>query len=99
MLDPPAVRVGGDGDTPRAGSYSSAGPYVVTGTSVARYVFDLDDWDGSRWVVPLGASGHPGSPHYADQAETWRRVELVPMLFDWDTIAANAESHQTLRPG
>ena len=98
LLDPPAVRVGGDGDTPRAAGYSPAEPYVVTGTSVARYVFDLDDWDGSRWVVPLGASGHPGSTHYADQTETWRRVELVPMLFDWERIAADAESHQTLEP-
>ena len=23
---------------------------------------------GARWIVPLGASGHPGSPHYADQS-------------------------------
>ena len=67
-------------------------------TSVARYVWDTADWDNSRWVVPLGSSGHPGSPHYADQTETWRRVGLIPMGYGWDRIKAGSESHQTLGP-
>ena len=90
--------MGGDGDTPQAGSYSPAGPYTMTSMSVARYVFDLGDWDSSVWVIPLGASGHPGSPHYADQAPVWAEIQLVPMLYDWERIASNAESSQTLTP-
>ena len=97
-LDPPSVPMGGDGDTPQAGSYSPADPFVMTGMSVARYVFDTSDWDNSRWVTPLGASGHPGSPHYADQTPIWAEVGLVPMLYSWDRIAADAESRQTLDP-
>ena len=42
-------------------------PYNVTGLSVNRYIHDPSDWTKSRWIAPLGASGHPGSPHYADQ--------------------------------
>ena len=98
LLDPPQVPMGGDGDTPQAGGYSSADPYVMTSMSVARYVFDIADWDNSRWVVPLGASGHPGSPHYADQMSTWAQVELIPMVYDWRKIEAGAESSQTLSP-
>jgi penicillin amidase len=32
---------------------------------VARYVWDLGDRAASRWIVPFGASGRPGDPHYA----------------------------------
>ena len=95
-LDPPSVATGGDGDTPQNGGYSPANPFVATSMSVLRYVYDTADWGNSRWAVPLGSSGHPGSPHYADQAEMWSEVKLVPMLYDWGRISANAESHQTL---
>ena len=96
VLDPPPFPLGGDGDTPLSGGYSPTEPFTITGTSAARYVFDLGDWNSSAWTVPLGSSGHPGSPHYADQAETWRKIELTPMLYDWDLIASSAESRQKL---
>ena len=98
VLDPAQVPMGGDGDTPQAGSYSPSVPFVMTSMSVARYVFDTGDWNESAWVTPLGASGHPASPHYADQAPAWSQVQLIPMLYDWESIEARAESRQTLRP-
>lgn len=45
---------------------------------VARYVWDLADRDGSRWVVPLGADGAPG-PHAEDQTALWAGGSLVPV--------------------
>ena len=98
LLDPPSVPMGGDGDTPQAVGFHPSGPFEVASTSVCRYVFDMADWDNSAWITPLGASGHPGSPHYADQAHIWRDVQLVPMLYDWVRIQARAESHQRLKP-
>jgi penicillin amidase len=97
LLDPPAVPLGGDFDTPLAGSYTPGGPYTISGTSLARYVFDTADWDNSRWIVPLGASGHPGSVHYADQTPIWAKVDLIPMTYTWDAIKVGAESHQRLK--
>jgi penicillin amidase len=41
------------------------------GGPVARYVWDLADRSASRWVVPLGASGVEGDPHFCDQTEAW----------------------------
>ena len=96
LLDPPTVSLGGDGDTPMSAGFSPTDPFTITGTSAARYVFDLGDWNNSAWTVPLGSSGHPGSTHYGDQAETWGRIELTPMLYDWDRIASSAESRQRL---
>jgi penicillin amidase len=98
VLDPAPLPLGGDGETVQAAGYSAALDYEVTLTSVARYVFDLADWERSGWVVPLGASGHPGSPHYADQAGAWRAVRLLPMRFGWDRVRREAAGHQRLDP-
>ena len=98
LLDPPSLPMGGDGDTPLASGYSPGRPFAVTLLSIVRYVFDPSDWDHSCWAVPHGVSGHPGSPHYADQAPIWANVELVPMLYTWERIKAQAESQQTLEP-
>jgi len=100
LLDPPAVGAGGDGDTPQAAAYAGLEGvgFALTNTSVARYCFDLADWDNSGWIVPLGASGHPGSAHYADQVAAWRDVRLVPMTYSWGRIVVEAETTQRLLP-
>ncbi|MEV5764898.1 penicillin acylase family protein [Micromonospora sp. NPDC052213] len=50
---------------------------------VARYVWDLTDRADSRWVVPFGASGRPGDPHFDDQLPLWADGELIPVVTDW----------------
>ncbi len=97
-LDPPAVATHGDGDTPLAGAYTVGNPFVAMLMSVNRYIHDPSDWRRSRWIVPLGASGHPGSPHYADQAVRWSNVETIPQLWDWSDIESAAETIQRLVP-
>ncbi|MBU8860344.1 MULTISPECIES: penicillin acylase family protein [unclassified Micromonospora] len=46
---------------------------------VARYVWDLTDRAASRWIVPFGASGRPGDPHFADQLAHWAAGTLIPV--------------------
>lgn len=96
VLNPPRLGCGGDGETVQATGWETG--LAVQHGSVARYVFDLGDWDRSGWIVPLGSSGHPGSEHYADQAERWARVELVAMTYSWDKIEAGARTRQLLDP-
>jgi len=98
LLNPPAMAVGGDGDTVQAASFNASIGYTVSSTSVARYVFEVGNWHQSAWVVPFGSSGHPASPHYADQVSMWDRVQLYPMLYDWSQISAEAEARQRLEP-
>ncbi|MEU6374010.1 penicillin acylase family protein [Streptomyces sp. NPDC046909] len=57
----------------------------------ARYVWDLARREDSRWVVPLGASGVPGSPHHRDQLPLWLVGDLVPVVTDFDQLSK--ESH------
>jgi penicillin amidase len=97
-LDPPRVAVGGDGDTVQNAGFLATAGYGVSATSVARYVFDLAEWEQSRWVIPLGVSGHPGSPHYADQIVPWAEGRLLPMRYDWARIRREAGAHQVLDP-
>lgn len=56
----------------------------------ARYVWDLADREKSLWVVPLGASGAPGSPHHRDQLPLWRAGELAPVVTDWNALRREA---------
>ncbi|GAA2296131.1 penicillin acylase family protein [Streptomyces hawaiiensis] len=52
----------------------------------ARYVWDLARREDSSWVVPLGASGVPGSPHHRDQLPLWLAGDLVPVVTDWTRL-------------
>lgn len=95
-LHPPVDGVPGDGDTVRcAASYPLFGDRAAAG-SVARYVFDLADWDRSGWVVPHGVSGVRGSGHDLDQRQAWLAGELLPMAYAPEAVAAvavRAETH------
>ncbi len=98
LLDPPDFPMGGDSDTVQAAAYLPGSGFSVVGTAVARYAFDLSDWNRSGWIVPLGGSGHPGSRHYTDQAGSWSDHRLIPMLYDWEEIAGGCEGILTLQP-
>ncbi|WKX20105.1 penicillin acylase family protein [Streptomyces sp. HUAS CX7] len=57
----------------------------------ARYVWDLADRDNSRWVVPHGASGVPGSPHHRDQQPLWLAGELTPVITDFTRLTKESD--------
>jgi penicillin amidase len=96
-LSPAGAGVGGDNETVwSTGCRAEFGTAAVYG-AVARYVFDVGNWDNCAWIVVGGASGDPASPHYVDQHDAWSRCELVPMRYDWDAITA-AGPRLTLEP-
>jgi penicillin amidase len=77
----------GDLETVRAGG-SWPGEYRASGPiSAYRFIADCGDWDNSLSCIPGGQSGHRGSPHYADQVESWRRVAYHPLSFTRPAIA------------
>lgn len=95
-FDQPDIRCGGDGETVNA--TGSLNGLTVTAASVARYVFDISNWDASVWVVPFGSSGHPDSPHYSDQAQRWGQIEAFAMPFTTEAVDAAAASTTRLVP-
>jgi penicillin amidase len=98
LLDPPKVQAHGDSDTPLSGATALHSSFTVQAGSINRYIHDPSNWSNSRWVVPLGASGHPGSPHYSDQQRLWADVQYIPQLWDWPQIEREAETTQKLVP-
>ena len=83
-LNPKKVQASGDGDTPLAGSYDKN--FNVIAASVNRYAHDPNNWENSRWIVPLGSSGNPGSEHYYDQLDLWSNGETIPQMWNWSDI-------------
>jgi penicillin G amidase len=97
---PPAVGMGGDGDTIQASGYGwrEGAPFRVTSLSVYRQVVDLASPETASFVIPGGASGDPEDPHFADQLAEWARHRRVAMLTRWTDIEAAAETTTVLRP-
>lgn len=57
----------------------------------ARYVWDLADREASSWVVPLGASGIPGSLHHRDQLPLWLKGDLAPVVTDFTKLEKESD--------
>ncbi|WP_408897689.1 penicillin acylase family protein [Nocardioides sp. R1-1] len=72
----PCVPVAGDDDCVCA-TRALGGVGACVHGPVARWVWDLAG--RSRWVVPLGASGDPASPHHHDQQPTWAAGGTLPL--------------------
>jgi penicillin amidase len=98
LLNPPVVELGGDGDVPWSSNHWPVGSFDARVGPVNRYILDPSDWSAGRWVVPLGASGHPGSPHYCDQQQLWADVKSIPQLWTWASITEGASSTQVFAP-
>ncbi|MFI8947884.1 penicillin acylase family protein [Streptomyces sp. NPDC053750] len=58
----------------------------------ARYVWDLADRRNSRWVVPHGACGVPGTPHHRDQQPLWLDGELAPVVTDFARLTKESDA-------
>lgn len=91
--------VAGDNDCVFAtGALPAYGARAVY-SALSRYVFDVGAWENSRWIAFHGASGEPDSPWYLNQNAAWAAGEMVPMLYDWRKIAAEAADHLSLPGG
>ncbi len=86
LAEPP--RLAGDNDCVRCAG-ALPGSEVAYRGSVARYTWDLAGFERSGWVVPLGASGDPSSPHHRDQLDAWVSGRLLP-------LPASSEMSQTV---
>ena len=98
QLNPPKVETSGDSDVPFASGSPTPAEFAIKTGPINRYIHDPSNWSNGRWIVPLGSSGHPGSPHFADQQEMWAKIATIPQLWDWAEIASTAETTQRLLP-
>lgn len=74
------------------------GHYLAhNGSMATMLMFFHKDGIDSYTCTPWGESGHPDSPHYADQAQQlYSKRELKPTWFTRDEIEAHHESEKVL---
>ncbi len=89
------IPVGGDDVTVNAHYYSRSRPFAVTAIPSMRFVADVGAWDETVLVLPLGQSGRPWSPHYADHLPAW--VNVRPVRFPFSDAAVEAATVSRLR--
>jgi len=93
------LSLGGDANTVAQAAYNPHRGYEVTSWTVSyRQIIDLSNFNNSLAVLPTGQSGHPGSRHYADMMELWRRVEYHPLPWDRPDVEAVARARLLLEP-
>ena len=67
---------GGDAGTVAVARYLPRDPYTTVMAASLRLVVDLGEKSTLHAILPAGQSGHPLSPHYRDQTESWRDGRL-----------------------
>lgn len=85
LVEPKGVN--GSGQTP------NVGPYVSM-----RHIASPGNWDATRFVIPLGQSGDPKSPHFRDQFEAWNSGTPAVFPFSSAAVANAAKTTVTYRP-
>jgi penicillin amidase len=78
---------GGDINTISQAEYIAGNP-TSNPTSFAslRAVYDIGNWEESRFALPGGQSGNPLSPNYYDQFLHWQRGEGIPIAWSKEMI-------------
>ena len=80
---------------PIAGSRQS--PNVGSAVSM-RFIATPGDWDNTHHAIPMGESGAPGSPHFADQFNAWLTGEGDVFPFSAKAVEAAAVETLTMSP-
>lgn len=89
FLNSKATPVDGGKESLNSMSFDSGGSryHVKAGPSTRRLI-DLADVNGTLSISPMGQSGYPLDPHYADQAALYNDGRYRGQLFDWLAIKA-----------
>jgi penicillin G amidase len=95
LLDRGPVPVEGDGTTVMRISWNRMTPFTAWEYPSWRQIFDVGQWDDARVALPAGQSGHPMSPFYFDQNETWRKGQYRQQAFSRGAVQA-ASKHRLL---
>jgi penicillin amidase len=90
---------GGDADTVRMGyaprQYALQPSYVAPSY---RQICDTSNWDKSQSIHPVGQSGQPISPHYADFVQPYLSMQYHAMPWSRARVEEAAVDRLLLEP-
>ncbi len=79
-------------------SYSYNNLYKTNHGASHRHIFDLNDWNQSKTVIPTGTSGIPASDFYLDQTPLYLKNQYHSDWFGRDNVEMNSRFKMKLRP-
>jgi len=87
---------------PRGGDAFTVTPVMPirdrTFISSYRQIIDLASIDASKFIIPMGQSGHVWSAHYADLLDKWDKTEYLPMRFSRSAVDEAVAERLVLEP-
>jgi len=98
LFDRGPVPVEGDGTTVMRISWNRLTPFAAWEYPSWRQLFDVGQWDDARVTLPAGQSGHPMSPFYFDQNDTWRQGQYRTQPFSRSAVQAASRHRLLLTP-
>jgi penicillin amidase len=93
-----SVPYGGDWSTVNVGPVAADAPYEQRSIPSYRGIFDLSPGNDSRYIDPVGASGHFLSSHYDDFMDDWKAVRYRKVRMDRLDIESGALGRLSLTP-
>ena len=79
-------------------SYSYRNLYKVNHGASHRHIFDTQNWDASKTIIPTGTSGIPASDYYLDQTKLYINNEYHTDPFSEKEVAKSAIYKMKLIP-
>ena len=79
-------------------SYAGRYPFADVHGSGLRAIYDLSDLSRSRFMIEIGQSGNPLSPHYDDYMTAWARGDSFEILTDERQYTAAALGTWIIEP-
>lgn len=74
----------GDGSTINVAHFPyGAENYAATHGASYRAIYNLADLNNSKFIIPVGQSGHVLSRHYRDLAKPWADGKYFEIRYDW----------------
>ncbi|MBT3385224.1 MAG: penicillin acylase family protein [Prolixibacteraceae bacterium] len=72
-------------------SYSYNNLYKVNHGASHRHIFDVNNWDASKTIIPTGTSGIPASDYYLDQTGLYINNQYHADPFSWEEVQKMAK--------
>ncbi|ARU63614.1 hypothetical protein CBW65_23310 [Tumebacillus avium] len=89
---------GGSNGTVGMAGFSRGRPFSIVLGAPWRFVIDMNDVNGAKDALTMGASGQLGSDHYQDQTDLWLEGRYKTMHFTEADVEASGERILTLQP-
>ncbi|ASS74690.1 hypothetical protein CIG75_06690 [Tumebacillus algifaecis] len=89
---------GGSNGTVGMAGFSRGKPFNIVLGAPWRFVVDMNDVNGAKDALTMGASAQLGSDHYQDQTEMWLEGRYKTMHFTSADVEANGERTLILQP-